>query len=180
MTYVVTRGEVADEQIIAIGNYVRLPRWDTAEVAFFVDDAYHGKGLGTVLLERLAEHAKQQRILTIVATVRPENQSSSSRSPFFCLDKVSCCARDASTCEASFLVPIGSNQLRTTRTGQPTDRITFSATLPRTTYRMMVFVDFDQNIPVHPSWTSAISLPPPSSLSFTTMRTAGLDFHRPF
>ena len=69
MTYVVTRGEVADEQIIAIGNYVRLPRWDTAEVAFFVDDAYHGKGLGTVLLQRLAEHAKQQRILTIVATV---------------------------------------------------------------------------------------------------------------
>lgn len=74
MTYVVTRGEDAEEQIIAIGNYVRLPRWDTAEVAFFVDDAYHGKGLGTVLLERLAEHAKQQRILTIVATVRPENQ----------------------------------------------------------------------------------------------------------
>ena len=74
MTYVVTRGEAAEEQIIAIGNYVRLPRWDTAEVAFFVDDAYHGKGLGTVLLERLAEHAKQQRILTIVATVRPENQ----------------------------------------------------------------------------------------------------------
>lgn len=73
MTYVVTRGEDAEEQILAVGNYVRLPRWDTAEVAFFVDDAYHGKGLGTVLLERLAAHAKQQRILTIVATVRPEN-----------------------------------------------------------------------------------------------------------
>ena len=73
MTYVVTRGEDAEEQILAIGNYVRLPRWDTAEVAFFVDDAYHGRGLGTVLLERLAAYAKQQHILTIVATVRPEN-----------------------------------------------------------------------------------------------------------
>ncbi len=73
MTYVVTRGEEAEEQILAIGNYVRLPRWDTAEVAFFVDDAYHGRGLGTVLLERLTAYAKQQHILTIVATVRPEN-----------------------------------------------------------------------------------------------------------
>ena len=74
MTYVVTRGEDAAEHLLAIGNYVRLPRWDTAEVAFFVDDAYHGRGLGTVLLERLAAYAKQQRILTIVATVRPENE----------------------------------------------------------------------------------------------------------
>ena len=74
MTYVVTRGEDAEEQILAIGNYVRLPRWDTAEVAFFVDDAYHGQGIGTVLLERLAAYAKQQRILTIVATVLPENR----------------------------------------------------------------------------------------------------------
>lgn len=74
MTYVVTRGEDAEEQILAIGNYVRLPRWDTAEVAFFVDDAYHGRGLGTVLLERLTAYAKQQHILTIVATVRPENR----------------------------------------------------------------------------------------------------------
>ena len=73
MTYVVTRGEGTAEHILAIGNSVRLPRWDTAEVAFFVDDAYHGRGLGTVLLERLAAYAKQQRILTIVATVRPEN-----------------------------------------------------------------------------------------------------------
>lgn len=74
MTYIVTRGEGAEEQILAVGNYVRLPRWDTAEVAFFVDDAFQGKGLGTLLLEHLAAHARQQGILTLIADVLPENQ----------------------------------------------------------------------------------------------------------
>jgi acetyl coenzyme A synthetase (ADP forming)-like protein len=74
MTYVVTRGEGPTEQVLAVGNYVRLPRWDTAEVAFFVDDAFQGKGLGTLLLEHLAAHARQQGILTLVADVLPENQ----------------------------------------------------------------------------------------------------------
>ncbi len=73
MTYLVTRGEAADEQAIAIGSYVRLPSWDTAEVAFFVDDALQGKGLGTILLERLADHARRQGILKLVADVLPDN-----------------------------------------------------------------------------------------------------------
>ncbi|MBX6377463.1 MAG: GNAT family N-acetyltransferase [Clostridia bacterium] len=73
MTYVVTRGEGEAEQVLAVGSYVRHPRWDTAEVAFFVADAHQGKGLGTLLLERIAEHARQQGILTLVADVLPEN-----------------------------------------------------------------------------------------------------------
>jgi len=73
MTYLITRGEGAEEQALAVGGYVRLPRWDTAEVAFFVDDTFQGKGLGTLLLERLAAHARQQGILTLVADVLPEN-----------------------------------------------------------------------------------------------------------
>ncbi|HZU77361.1 MAG TPA: GNAT family N-acetyltransferase, partial [Dehalococcoidia bacterium] len=73
MSYLVTRGEGADERVLAIGSFVRLPRWDTAEVAFFVDDAFQGKGLGTLLLERLAAHARRQGILTLVADVLPDN-----------------------------------------------------------------------------------------------------------
>ncbi len=73
MTFLVTRGEGAEEQVLAIGGYVRLPRWDTAEVAFFVDDAFQGKGLGTILLERLVAYARRQGILTLVADVLPDN-----------------------------------------------------------------------------------------------------------
>jgi acetyl coenzyme A synthetase (ADP forming)-like protein len=73
MSYLILHGEGTDEQVIAVGSYARLPRWDTAEVAFFVDDAFQGKGLGTLLLEQLAAHARRQGILTLVADVMPEN-----------------------------------------------------------------------------------------------------------
>jgi acetyl coenzyme A synthetase (ADP forming)-like protein len=56
-----------------VGGYARLPRWDTAEVAFFVDDAHQGKGIGTLLLERVAAYARRQGILTLVADVLAEN-----------------------------------------------------------------------------------------------------------
>ncbi len=73
LTYVITRGEADEEHILAVGSYARLPRWDTAECAFFVDDAYQGKGLGTLLLERLAAYARRQGIVTLVADVLPDN-----------------------------------------------------------------------------------------------------------
>lgn len=73
MTYVVIRGEGEAEQVVAVGSYVRLPRWDTAEVAFFVDDTFQGKGLGTLLLERLAAYARANGIFTLVADVLPDN-----------------------------------------------------------------------------------------------------------
>jgi hypothetical protein len=40
MTYVVTRGEGAEESVVAAGSYQRTAERDAAEVAFFVDDAY--------------------------------------------------------------------------------------------------------------------------------------------
>jgi acetyl coenzyme A synthetase (ADP forming)-like protein len=53
LTLIVTRIESGAQQIIATGSYLaREAR--TAEVAFAVADAYQGKGLGTILLERLA------------------------------------------------------------------------------------------------------------------------------
>jgi acetyl coenzyme A synthetase (ADP forming)-like protein len=53
LTLVVTRGGPEDTRIIAAGSYwAKDP--ETAEVAMAVDDAFHGKGLGTLLLERLA------------------------------------------------------------------------------------------------------------------------------
>jgi GNAT superfamily N-acetyltransferase len=52
VTLIVLTGE--PQRIVATGEYVRVKGQDTAEVAFLVDDAYQGKGLGTLLLERLA------------------------------------------------------------------------------------------------------------------------------
>ena len=41
-------------KLIGIGNYISLAVRNAAEVSFLVDDKYHGKGIGTLLLERLA------------------------------------------------------------------------------------------------------------------------------
>ncbi|MFP5370000.1 MAG: N-acetyltransferase family protein, partial [Actinomycetes bacterium] len=42
------------DQVVAVGRYDRLPGTTDAEVAFLVEDAHQGRGLGSVLLEHLA------------------------------------------------------------------------------------------------------------------------------
>ncbi len=53
LTLIVTRTWEGEPRIIATGSYLARDH-RTAQVAFAVDDAFHGKGLGTLLLERLA------------------------------------------------------------------------------------------------------------------------------
>jgi acyl-CoA synthetase (NDP forming)/GNAT superfamily N-acetyltransferase len=61
-------------QLIAVGRYDRLgPDADDAEVAFVVEDAYQGRGIGSVLLEHLAEGARAAGIRRFVAEVLAEN-----------------------------------------------------------------------------------------------------------
>ncbi|BAS26134.1 bifunctional acetate--CoA ligase family protein/GNAT family N-acetyltransferase [Limnochorda pilosa] len=64
---------VAGDHILGIGNYVRSEPADTAEVAFFVDDRYHGKGLGTLLLEHLAQAAWRNGLKRFEAFVLRDN-----------------------------------------------------------------------------------------------------------
>jgi acetyl coenzyme A synthetase (ADP forming)-like protein len=71
---VATIGEGAEEKIIAVGRYYRLPRIDTAELALVVEDAYQEKGIGTHLLEQLAGVAKEKGIRHFEAEVLVENQ----------------------------------------------------------------------------------------------------------
>ena len=68
-------GEVGDERIIAIGNYVRLRDPHTAEAAFAVADDFQRKGIGTRLLEQLAERAAAHGIEAFIAEVLAENQT---------------------------------------------------------------------------------------------------------
>jgi acetyl coenzyme A synthetase (ADP forming)-like protein len=63
------------DDIVAIAQYDRSPESDEAEVAFVVDDHYHGKGLSSLLLERLAAEARRHGIKRFVAQTLWENQA---------------------------------------------------------------------------------------------------------
>jgi acyl-CoA synthetase (NDP forming)/GNAT superfamily N-acetyltransferase len=61
------------DQLIAVGRYDRLPGTQDAEVAFLVEDAHQGRGLGSVLLEHLAAAARERGIERFVAEVLAQN-----------------------------------------------------------------------------------------------------------
>ncbi|HEY3010847.1 MAG TPA: GNAT family N-acetyltransferase [Micromonosporaceae bacterium] len=62
------------DRLIAVGRYERLgPGSDDAEVAFVVEDAHQGRGIGSVLLEHLAAAARDEGIHRFVAEVLPAN-----------------------------------------------------------------------------------------------------------
>src|ERR671930_609427 len=60
------------DQLIAVGRYDRIGA-DDAEVAFVVEDAYQGRGVGSVLLEHLAAAARERGLRRFVAEVLAEN-----------------------------------------------------------------------------------------------------------
>ncbi|WP_329108513.1 GNAT family N-acetyltransferase [Micromonospora sp. NBC_01699] len=65
---------VAGERILAVGRFDKLgPGATDAEVAFVVEDAHQGRGIGPVLLEHLAEAARREGITRFVAEVLPSN-----------------------------------------------------------------------------------------------------------
>ncbi|MGY0002562.1 bifunctional acetate--CoA ligase family protein/GNAT family N-acetyltransferase [Micromonospora sp. I033] len=65
---------LAGDRIVAVGRYERLgPGSPEAEVAFVVEDAYQGRGIGSVLLEHLADAARRYGIVHFVAEVLPAN-----------------------------------------------------------------------------------------------------------
>ncbi len=67
-------GETAG-RIVAVAHYFRLEKHpETAEVAFTVEDALQGQGVGTRLLERLAEIARARGITTFEAEVLGHNR----------------------------------------------------------------------------------------------------------
>lgn len=69
-----TLGEGSDEQIIAVGRYVRQPGASRAQIAFTVEDKYQGLGIGTHLLNQLAYIARDKGINYFEAEVLAENK----------------------------------------------------------------------------------------------------------
>jgi acetyl coenzyme A synthetase (ADP forming)-like protein len=65
----------ASGRIVAVAHYFRDPKHpECAEVAFTVEDALQGQGVGTHLLERLAEIAREHGISTFEAEVLGYNR----------------------------------------------------------------------------------------------------------
>src|SRR5262249_23560529 len=62
-----------DGKIVALANYVRLRDPRRAEMAIAVDDAQHGRGIGTVLFEQLSAEARREGIRRFLAIVMPSN-----------------------------------------------------------------------------------------------------------
>ncbi len=60
-------------QLVAVARYEKWNDRDAAEVAFFVDDDHHGKGLATLMLEYLAAAGRERGFTGFTATVLPEN-----------------------------------------------------------------------------------------------------------
>ncbi|MDQ2648551.1 MAG: GNAT family N-acetyltransferase, partial [Actinomycetota bacterium] len=70
MAFVALRGD----DLIGVARYDRWRHRSDAEVAFFVDDANHGRGLATLLLEHLAVRAREVGLTGFTASVLPENR----------------------------------------------------------------------------------------------------------
>ena len=62
------------DQLVGVARYDRHRARSDAEVAFFIDDAHHGRGMATVLLEYLAAAAREAGISGFTASVLPQNR----------------------------------------------------------------------------------------------------------
>jgi len=62
------------EHVVALANYIRLRDPSAAETAFVVADTYQRRGVGTRLVEQLAERAARHGIERFVALVLPDNR----------------------------------------------------------------------------------------------------------
>ncbi len=63
------------DEIIGVVRYDRLDGTDDGEVAFVVEDAHQGRGLGPVLLEHLSAAARERGITRFTADTLPTNRA---------------------------------------------------------------------------------------------------------
>ncbi|HMY74155.1 MAG TPA: GNAT family N-acetyltransferase [Blastocatellia bacterium] len=72
---VLTQGENDEEKIVAVGRYFALDKHpNVAEVSFLVEDAMQKRGIGTILLDALAEIARDHGITRFSADVLADNR----------------------------------------------------------------------------------------------------------
>ena len=64
---------VEHDHIIGVTSYEVLPDRSQAEFAVFVDDAAHGRGIGTLLLEHLGVHARRAGVADLLGEILASN-----------------------------------------------------------------------------------------------------------
>ncbi|WP_028321507.1 bifunctional acetyl-CoA hydrolase/transferase family protein/GNAT family N-acetyltransferase [Desulfatiglans anilini] len=74
LTLLAVTGEMGFETVIAIGGSFFHPARNEAEVAFSVLKDWQGKGIGTILIRKLAEAARESGIAGLSAYTMPQNQ----------------------------------------------------------------------------------------------------------
>jgi phosphinothricin acetyltransferase len=69
-----------DGQVVGFGMYSEFRFREaykfTVEHSVYVDESFHGKGIGKLLLQELITLAKEQKLHTMIAVIDAENQSS--------------------------------------------------------------------------------------------------------
>ena len=66
-------GVFGGDTLLAVGNYLPTADSDTAEIAIVVAHHQHHRGIATVLLKQLGEHAKNAGMQRLVADVLAQN-----------------------------------------------------------------------------------------------------------
>lgn len=74
LTIVAAVGEMGFEKIIAVGEYLKNPAQNMAEIAFSVSKEWQGAGIAKVLLGKLAEAAQNNGIKGLIAYTSPSNK----------------------------------------------------------------------------------------------------------
>ncbi|GAB3669895.1 bifunctional GNAT family N-acetyltransferase/acetate--CoA ligase family protein [Actinocorallia lasiicapitis] len=65
---------VIGEEMVGVVRYDRTKEPGEAEVAFLIEDAHQGRGVGSVLLEHIAAAARERGVERFVAHVLPDNR----------------------------------------------------------------------------------------------------------
>jgi acyl-CoA synthetase (NDP forming)/GNAT superfamily N-acetyltransferase len=69
----VALADTGEERVVALARFDRVAGAHDAEFALVVDDAWHGRGMGTALLERLVDRAAADGLEGLWGSVRPGN-----------------------------------------------------------------------------------------------------------
>ncbi len=74
LTIVAVEGQAGYERILAVGEYYLNPETELAEIAFSVEKEWQGKGLSSIVIQKLAEAAKRNGIKGLTAYTSKENK----------------------------------------------------------------------------------------------------------
>ncbi|MFH2219427.1 MAG: GNAT family N-acetyltransferase [Pseudomonadota bacterium] len=74
LTLLVLVGEYGFSKVVGVGEYLLDPSKNMAEIAFSVSREWQGRGIGKILIEKLAEAARENGISGLYAYTQPRNQ----------------------------------------------------------------------------------------------------------